>query len=80
MSNTQQPAYQAYTVVKREGQDDYWLPIGTAFAHADGKGLNVLPQALPINGKLVLRSPKENGEQAAARETTNERPSRQRQR
>ena len=69
MSNTQQPTYQAYTVVKREGQDDYWLNIGAAFEHADGKGLNVLLQALPINGKLVLRSPKENGEQAAAVET-----------
>ena len=28
---TQQPTYQAYTVVKREGQDDFWLNIGVAF-------------------------------------------------
>lgn len=69
MSNNQQPVYQAYTVVKREGQDDYWLNIGAAFTHADGKGLNVLLQALPINGKLVLRPPKDNSEQAAARES-----------
>ena len=36
---TQQPAYRAFTVVKREGQDDYWLPIGAAFPHQNGDGL-----------------------------------------
>jgi hypothetical protein len=43
----QQPNYQAYTVVKREGQDDYWLNIGAAFMHQDGDGFNVMLQALP---------------------------------
>jgi hypothetical protein len=54
----QQPTYQAYTVVKREGQDDFWLNIGAAFMHQDGEGFNVVLQALPINGKIVLRPPK----------------------
>jgi hypothetical protein len=59
---TQQPSYQAYTVVKREGQDDFWLNIGAAFMHQDGDGYNVMLQALPIpNGygqcKIVLRPP-----------------------
>lgn len=54
----QQPTYQAYTVVKREGQDDFWLNIGAAFMHQDGDGFNVVLQALPINGKIVLRPPK----------------------
>ena len=60
----QQPAYRAYTVVKRgEGQDDFWLAIGAAFAHQSGDGFNVVLQALPIpNGdgqcKIVLRPPK----------------------
>ena len=54
----QQPTYQAYTVVKREGQDDYWLNIGAAFMHQDGDGFNIMLQALPINGKIVLRPPK----------------------
>ena len=54
----QQPTYQAYTVVKREGQDDFWLNIGAAFMHQDGDGFNVVLQALPINGKIVLRLPK----------------------
>lgn len=54
----QQPTYQAYTVVKREGQDDFWLNIGAAFMHQDGDGYNIVLQALPIDGKIVLRLPK----------------------
>jgi hypothetical protein len=61
---TQQPSYRAYTVVKREGQDDFWLAIGAAFMHQDGDGYNLVLQALPIpNGdgqcKIVLRLPKD---------------------
>jgi hypothetical protein len=45
-------------VVKREGQDDFWLPIGAAFPHQDGDGYNIVLQALPIDGRVVLRIPK----------------------
>ena len=54
----QQPAFRAYTVVKREGAEDWWCPIGAAFMHQDGDGYNVVLQALPIDGKIVLRQPK----------------------
>jgi hypothetical protein len=49
--------YRVYSIIKREKQDDYWLNIGVAFPHEDGKGFNVMLQALPIhgNGKIVLR-------------------------
>jgi len=60
---TQQPSFTAYTVVKREGQDDFWLNIGAAWMHQDGEGFNVILQALPIDGKIVLRPPKAQGEQ-----------------
>ena len=64
MAQTQQPAYRAFTVVKREGQDDFWLPIGAAFPHQNGDGFNVVLQALPIPDgdgvcKIVLRPPKD---------------------
>ena len=55
--DTQQPAYRAYTVIKRDGQDDFWQALGAAFPHSDGKGFNVVLQALPIDGKIVLREP-----------------------
>ena len=63
--STTQPALRAFTVIKREGQDDFWLPIGAAFQHQSGDGFNVILQALPIpNGdgqcKIVLRPPKDD--------------------
>lgn len=76
------PLYQAYTVIKREGQDDWWCNIGAAFAHADGHGLNLLLQALPLDGKIVLRPPKdESNEHDESRDERNPRsrnPPRQR--
>ena len=76
----QQPTYQAYTVVKREGQDDFWLNIGAAFMHQDGDGFNVVLSALPLNGKIVLRPPKADAKgentasaQQAIREENNRR-------
>ena len=56
------PAYRAYTVVKREGKDDFWLNLGVAFPHEDGEGFNILLQALPTDAKLVLRTYKEKPE------------------
>lgn len=53
----QQLAYRAYTVIKREGQDDFWQALGAAFPHQDGKGFNIVLQAFPIDGKIVLREP-----------------------
>ncbi len=57
-----QVAYRAYTVIKREGADDFWLAIGAAFMHQDGDGYNIVLQALPIDGKIVLRLPKSGEE------------------
>ena len=51
----QQPTHKAYSVIKREGQDDYWLNLGLAFPHKDGKGFNIMLQALPLDGKIVCR-------------------------
>jgi hypothetical protein len=72
----QQPAYRAYTVVKRgEGQDDFWLAIGAAFPHQSGDGFNVVLQALPIpNGdgqcKIVLRPPRSDDAEPQPQERT----------
>ena len=51
----QQPMYRAYTIVEREKDVPFWLNIGIAFVHKDTKGFNVILQALPLDGKLVLR-------------------------
>ena len=56
MSNKDsQPTFRVFSVIQREGKEDYWLNIGLAFPHQDGKGFNVMLQAFPITPKLVLR-------------------------
>jgi len=58
-----QPTHRAYSVIRREGQDDYWLNIGLVFQHKDGSGFNLILQAFPLDGKIVCREIAE--EQAA---------------
>ena len=57
------PAYRVYSVIKRDGKDDFWLNLGVAFPHEDGEGFNILLQALPLDAKLVLRTYKEKPEE-----------------
>ena len=53
--DTAKPTHRVYTVIRRDGQDDYWLNIGLAFPHKDGSGFNIVLQALPLDGKIVCR-------------------------
>jgi hypothetical protein len=63
--------YRVYTIVERPKQDDYWLNIGAAFPHDDGKGFTVILQAHPIGEKLLVRlyEPKEAQANEDARPT-----------
>lgn len=54
-SETKQPTHRAYSVIRREGQDDFWLNLGLVFPHKDGGGFNIILQALPLDGKIVCR-------------------------
>jgi hypothetical protein len=46
----------AYTVSDApEGKKGYWTRIGRLFAHTDGKGHDLLLNALPVNGRIVIR-------------------------
>ena len=56
------PTHRAYSVIKRDGQDDYWLNLGLVFPHKDGNGFNIILQALPLDGKIVCREIAEDGE------------------
>lgn len=50
-----QPTHRAYSVIRREGQDDFWLNVGLVFPHKDGGGFNIMLQAFPLDGKIVCR-------------------------
>lgn len=64
------PDFKAYTVVKREGQKDVWIDLGAGFLHHDGAGINVLLQATPIDGRIVLRPFVNEGRKDIARSET----------
>ncbi len=49
------PSHIVYHVRDREGQKSFWTRIGSAWAHADGKGFNVQLEVAPLDGRLNLR-------------------------
>jgi hypothetical protein len=55
------PSHHVYQVRDRgEGQKGIWTRIGIAWAQKDGKGFNVLLDAVPLDGRLTLRVPFED--------------------
>ncbi len=50
-----------YTIVSREGKDDRWVRVGAAWLNKD-YSLNIELDALPVNGRLQVRAPREDGE------------------
>jgi hypothetical protein len=60
MSDSQKPSHKVFVVEDRKGDDDegdaFWTRVGSAWAHKDGKGFNIVLSALPVNGRLVLRT------------------------
>lgn len=57
------PDFLAYAVKNfetRDGnQDATWRQVGVAWLHKDSEGLDVVLDALPTSGRVVLRKPKE---------------------
>jgi hypothetical protein len=45
----------AIFAVTGEGEKAYWLRIGAAFAHKDGKGSALVLDAIPLTGRIVMR-------------------------
>lgn len=57
MAAKRRPDYTVSTVVGTDN-GDRWREIGVGFANEKGDTITVLLDAIPINGKLVLRPPK----------------------
>lgn len=74
-----QPTHRAYSVIRREGQDDFWLNVGLVFPHKDGGGFNIMLQAFPLDGKIVCREIADDDRDDAPKQqrqrSTNGRPS-----
>lgn len=59
------PTHRAFQV--REGKNGgkgFWTQIGAAWAHEDGNGFNINLFAMPLDGKIVLRTADANEENA----------------
>jgi hypothetical protein len=50
------PAFQAWHDTSN-GDDSFWIKVGDAWPHRDGKGLSLIPSVIPMNGQMVLRQP-----------------------
>ena len=46
--------------VTNEGEKAYWTKVGAAWFHRDRKGLSLQLEVIPINGRIVLRTPLED--------------------
>ncbi len=55
------PSHYAYSVREGKGEDPkgFWTRIGAYFPHEDGEGGTLILDALPIHGRIVLRTPKD---------------------
>lgn len=56
------PTHRLYRVLG-DGPDASWTPIGAAWPHKDGQGFAVSCDAVPLQGRLVLRVITERAEQ-----------------
>lgn len=54
---SRKPSHRLY-IVLGEGEKAVWRPVGAGWTHGDGKGFNLSVDALPLNGRLVLREVK----------------------
>lgn len=48
------PTHGVY-VVQGDGDNSRWIKIGAAWQNKDGKGMNLMLDALPLTNKVVLR-------------------------
>ena len=53
-STSNRPAYRLYSVTG-DGDNARWTDIGVAWKTRDGKGFTLNLNALPLNGRVVMR-------------------------
>ena len=61
-----QPTHRLY-IVKGEDQSARWLEIGAAWGNRDGHGFTLSLDALPLDGRIVMREIADRDEQVEPR-------------
>ena len=59
---TTAPDFLAWHVTNR-GAKSFWNKVGAAWKHKDGHGYTIQLEVVPINGRIVLRTPLDDGPQ-----------------
>ena len=49
------PAFALYSV-QGDAEKSHWSRIGAAWAHRDGNGFSIKLDAIPLSGRIVMRS------------------------
>lgn len=57
--DNKQPSFEVFSVKEGSKDRSFFNRIGTAFRHKDGEGHTISLNALPVNDKIVLRTPKD---------------------
>ena len=48
------PSHEAFVVTGDDDSRKRWTKIGVVFTNKDGKGFNLLLEAVPLTGKIVI--------------------------
>ena len=62
MTDAKRPDFAAYAVRDRDDKKANWREIGVAFRHKDGKGMDLLLDATPVSGRVVIREIEDKAE------------------
>ncbi len=67
MSNdneSKRPSHIAYQVREGDDQKSYFNRIGSVWPHKDGEGYNIQLDAVPVDGRITIRSVQERIQEA----------------
>ncbi|MDQ0466219.1 hypothetical protein QO010_004012 [Caulobacter ginsengisoli] len=56
------PTHRLYRVLG-DGQGAIWTPIGAAWPNKDGQGFSIICDAVPLHGRIVMRTITERTEE-----------------
>lgn len=66
MTTTSNRPSHVVSIVDGEGDNATWTEIGALWPHKDGRGFNLSLKAVPLTGRLVIRTRKEQSEKEGA--------------
>lgn len=55
-TTVRKPEYEVFQVLETSKDKSYWNRIGAAWVHEDGDGLSVTLNAMPLDGRIIIRA------------------------